>query len=199
MSFKFEKLEVWRRSLDYADIIYDIAAQLPHSEEYNLKSQIVRAATSISLNIAEGSTGQTDAEQARFLGLAIRSLIETVACQHLINRRGFLSDKTNLRQAYRDAQTLMAMLYTMRKTIAPSQSWLRENPVEYVTNGEMVEDDTEVFSDLPSSVTPSQSRLRENPVEYVTNGEMVEDDIEASSDLPSSVSRPPSLEEESHP
>jgi four helix bundle protein len=100
MPFKFEKLEVWQLALDYIDLIYEIADQLPRSEEYNLKSQITRAATSVALNIAEGSTGQTDAEQARFLGLAIRSLLETVACQHIISRREFLQDVTLLRQAY---------------------------------------------------------------------------------------------------
>jgi len=66
MTYKFEQLDVWKLSMEYIDSIYTLAAQLPKSEEYNLKSQIVRAATSISLNIAEGSTGQSDAEQARF-------------------------------------------------------------------------------------------------------------------------------------
>lgn len=67
MPFKFEKLEVWQLSLKYIDLIYEIAVLLPSSEKYNLKSQIVRAATSVALNIAEGSTGQTDTEQARFI------------------------------------------------------------------------------------------------------------------------------------
>lgn len=73
MPYKFEQLDVWKLSLEYVDTIYLLAEKLPKSEEYNLKSQIVRAATSISLNIAEGSTEQSDAEQARFLGFAIRS------------------------------------------------------------------------------------------------------------------------------
>jgi four helix bundle protein len=66
MPYKFEQLEVWKLSLEYIDSIYVLAAKLPKSEEYNLKSQIVRATTSISLNIAEGSTGQSDAEQQGF-------------------------------------------------------------------------------------------------------------------------------------
>jgi four helix bundle protein len=131
MPFKFEKLEVWQLALDYSDLIYDIADQLPHSEAYNLRSQITRAATSVALNIAEGSTGQTDAEQARFIGLAIRSLLETVACQHMINRRQFLQDVTPLRRAYRQAETLVAKLHSMRKAIAPNQSWLREESIVY--------------------------------------------------------------------
>jgi four helix bundle protein len=131
MPFKFEKLEVWQLALDYSDLTYDIAEQLPHSEAYNLRSQITRAATSVVLNIAGGSTGQTDAEQARFIGLAIRSLLETVACQHIINRRQFLQDVAPLRRAYRQAETLVAKLHSMRKAIAPNQSWLREESPAY--------------------------------------------------------------------
>ncbi len=62
MSYKFERLEVWQLSLECVDLIYKIADAFPRNEEYNLKSQIIRAATSIALNIAEGSTGQSDAE-----------------------------------------------------------------------------------------------------------------------------------------
>jgi four helix bundle protein len=83
---------------------------------------MVRAATSVALNIAEGSTGQTDNEQARFLGLAIRSLLETVACQHLIHRLGCLEDAASLREAYRQAGTLAAKLQAMRKAIAPERT-----------------------------------------------------------------------------
>ena len=59
-----------------------------------------RAATSIVLNIAEGSTGQTDTEQRRFLGLALRSYLETVACWDLIERHNYLSneDLTKVRE-----------------------------------------------------------------------------------------------------
>jgi four helix bundle protein len=121
MSFKFERLEVWRFALEYTDAIYESANQLPRNEEYNLSSQMVRAATSVSLNIFEGPTGQTDAGKARLLGLAMRSLLETVACQHLISRRGCLQDVTPLREAYRQAETLVAKLHAVRKAIAPDQ------------------------------------------------------------------------------
>ncbi|MEO7911624.1 MAG: four helix bundle protein, partial [Roseiflexaceae bacterium] len=95
---KFEKLEVWQLAIEYTDLCYLLAEQMPKREEYNLVSQLRRAAVSVALNIAEGSTGQSDAEQARFLGMALRSLIETVACQHLINRRKYLDDISLLRE-----------------------------------------------------------------------------------------------------
>ena len=117
MPYKFEKLEVWQFALEYVDLIYDLAAKLPKSEEYNLKSQIVRAATSIALNIAEGSTGQSDAEQARFLGMSIRSLIETVACQHIIRRRKYLSDTALLDKAYTKSNELAKRLQAFRNSL----------------------------------------------------------------------------------
>jgi hypothetical protein len=38
MGFKFEGLEVWRLSLEYIDLIYEIADELPQDERYNLRS-----------------------------------------------------------------------------------------------------------------------------------------------------------------
>jgi len=130
MAYKFEGLEVWQLALAYIDRIYALAECLPRAEEYNLKSQITRAATSIALNVAEGSTSQSDAEQARFQGLAIRSLVETVACQHLIHRRGYLDDPASLREAYQASQKLFAKLQAFRRSLAGG-SGAREEAVEY--------------------------------------------------------------------
>jgi len=137
MAYKFEKLEVWQLALEYLDLIYAIAERLPRSEEYNLKSQIIRAGTSIALNIAEGSTSQSDAEQARFLGLAIRSLIETVACQHTINRRRYLEDSEPLREAYRFSEKLFAKLQAFRASLTTRTGFMiREEPGTYTYDPE---------------------------------------------------------------
>ena len=119
MAYKFEQLEVWNLALEYLNLIYRIGEKLPAIEEYNLKSQIIRAGTGIALNIAEGSTSQTDPEQARFLGLAIRSLIETVACQHIIKQRGYLKDPKPLEEVYQFGEKLFAKLQAFRKNLFP--------------------------------------------------------------------------------
>jgi four helix bundle protein len=116
MAFKFENLEVWKLSLEYCDQIYDIVDLLPNKEEYNLKTQIRRAVTSISLNIAEGSTSQSDPEFSRFLGMAIRSCMEVIACLHLAKRREYLNDKI-FTQAYQSGAKLFAKLQALRKKL----------------------------------------------------------------------------------
>jgi len=127
---KFEQLEIWTLAIEYTDLCYSLAEQLPKREENNLASQLRRAAVSVALNIAEGSTGQSDPEQARFLGMALRSLIETVACQHLMNRRKYLDDISLLREAYQASDKLAAKLQAMRRSVLSHQG-LREDVEEY--------------------------------------------------------------------
>lgn len=62
MPFKFEKLKVWQKSLDLTALVHDVSLKFPKDELYILISQIKRAADSVALNIAEGSTGQSNAE-----------------------------------------------------------------------------------------------------------------------------------------
>jgi len=89
--YKFQQLKVYKLALEYVNAMYELSGRLPESERFNLRSQLERAATSIVLNIAEGSTGQSDAEQNRFLGMALRSYLETIACLDIVERRGYLS------------------------------------------------------------------------------------------------------------
>jgi four helix bundle protein len=130
MAYKFEDLEVWKRALDYIDQIHNIAKDLPKHERYNLGDQMTRAANSIALNIAEGSTGLSDAEQDRFLRIAIRSLLETVASLHLVKRRDYLNDPEPLREAYRESETLFAKLQAFRASLDHDAS-IQEPPTEY--------------------------------------------------------------------
>jgi len=93
MAFKFEKLIVWQKSLDLSDEVNQLTKTFPKDEIYVLASQIKRAADSVSLNIAEGSTGQSNPEFGRFLGIALRSNIEVVSCLYLAQRRGYGAKK----------------------------------------------------------------------------------------------------------
>ena len=115
-NYKFQKLFVYQLALDYLDQIYDIVDCLPTTERFNLSSQIIRAATSIPLNIAEGSTGQSDKEQNRFLGLALRSHLETIACLDLIERRNYLSPD-DLISSRKMGRELFVKLSRFRKSL----------------------------------------------------------------------------------
>lgn len=67
---KFEDLIVWQKSQDLAVEIYNI---FKNSKEFNLRSQAIRAALSISNNIAEGFDRHSKKEFVRFLNISSAS------------------------------------------------------------------------------------------------------------------------------
>lgn len=62
MSFRFEELKVWQIALRLSNEIDIMVKKFPKEELYSLCSQMKRAADSVVLNIAGGSTGQSKAE-----------------------------------------------------------------------------------------------------------------------------------------
>jgi four helix bundle protein len=116
MPFKFEKLRVWEESIELSGVVAGIASKFPVDERYVLTSQIKRAADSVSLNIAEGSTGQSDPEFKRFLGMSIRSGVEVISCLYLARRRKIISEE-DFKLIYNLTDDLIKRIQSLRKSI----------------------------------------------------------------------------------
>ena len=116
MAFKFEKLIVWQKALDLSDVVNQLTKTFPKDELYVLTSQIKRAADSVSLNIAEGSTGQTNQEFSRFLSYALRSNIEVVGCIFIAQRRGYIQQQ-ELEKIYHMCEEILVMINALRNTL----------------------------------------------------------------------------------
>jgi hypothetical protein len=67
MPFKFEKLDVWKAAVELSGLVSEITTKFPKQEQFVLTSQRQRAVDSVSLNIAEGSTGQSAGRVPTFL------------------------------------------------------------------------------------------------------------------------------------
>ena len=114
--FKFEKLIIWQKAMDFGEIIDKIALSFPEREKFNLASQISRASDSIALNISEGSISQSNLEQRKFIGYSIRSLAEVVTCLFKAKRRKYIME-TKFTELYNEAFHLMNMMNAFRKNI----------------------------------------------------------------------------------
>lgn len=93
MSYRFEKLIVWQKAMDFCVSIYEKTRLFPKEELYGLVSQLRRASTSIALNIAEGSACKSKKEFSQFLYIALRSQYEVVTILKLSFRLGYIDDK----------------------------------------------------------------------------------------------------------
>src|ERR1700733_1387629 len=116
MSFKFEKLIVWQKAVDLAADVHDLTRTFPKDELFVLTSQIKRAADSVSLNIAEGSTGQSNAEFNKFLGYALRSNIEVVGCLYLAKKRNIIEQEV-FSKIYAQCEEILVMINGLKNSL----------------------------------------------------------------------------------
>ncbi len=116
VKFKFEKLIIWQKAMDYGESIFRLSDKFPKKEFYNLSSQILRAVDSVALNISEGAIGQTNPEFKRFINIAIRSLAEVVTCLHKACRRNYITNQEFV-EHYEAAYNLMNMMISFKSKI----------------------------------------------------------------------------------
>ena len=89
----YQDLEVWRKSLELAEMVYRLSAGFPSSEKYGMTVQVRRSACSIAANIAEGASRRGTGEFLQFLGIASGSLAETETFLILASRLGMADDE----------------------------------------------------------------------------------------------------------
>ncbi|MEZ7509425.1 four helix bundle protein [Cloacibacterium sp. Arc13] len=77
-TFYFEKLEVWQNARKLVKEIYKISTNFPDEERFGITNQIRRACTSITANIAEGVSRNTNKDKSKFINIAYSTSIEVI-------------------------------------------------------------------------------------------------------------------------
>lgn len=107
-----ENLDLWKKSIDFVVLVYEVTKDFPKGEEFGLKSQLRRAAVSVPSNISEGLTRKTRKDKLHFLNIAQASLSEIDAqfeiSQRLEYLRSDVSDAVGVLQT--DVEKLLSGL-----------------------------------------------------------------------------------------
>ncbi len=118
MPFRFKSFRVYIEAKEYCKFCREFVSA--NITDKGLADQICRALNSIILNIAEGSADTSDAEFARFPGISIRSVYETVAGVDLAENYGMIHSDVNLKIENK-AERLVKQLSAFRSSLANSQ------------------------------------------------------------------------------
>ncbi|MEK7062363.1 MAG: four helix bundle protein [Patescibacteria group bacterium] len=106
VEYNFYRLNVWKLGMNLVNEIYSVTKIFPNEEKFGLTSQIRRAAVSVPLNIAEGSTRRTKKDFAQFVRIALGSLMEVMACIEIALNQKYVNQKE-----YEKIQGLIQELY----------------------------------------------------------------------------------------
>lgn len=118
--FNFEKLDVWQKAIDFADLIYNRTQSFPADERFGLTTQMRRAGISVSSNIAEGSSRSSKNDFARFTEIAAGSVFEVVSQAFVARRQDFLKDDA-FQRIYAAAEEQSRMLSGLRRSLLGSE------------------------------------------------------------------------------
>src|SRR3989304_1772185 len=114
MPFRFKSFRVYNEAKAFCKFCREHVSV--NITDKGFADQIYRALNSIVLNIAEGSADTSDAEFARFLGISIRSVYETVAVFDLEETYGMIPSDLNL-DIENKAERLVKQLSSFRSSL----------------------------------------------------------------------------------
>lgn len=113
--FRFEELRVYQEALMFVDQLYSLTKEWPKEELFGLINQIRRAAVSIVLNIAEG-TSRTKKDFRHFLDLAKGSCYEVATILAIAKNRKYISE-IEYRKHYEFCIKLAKMLSALKTSL----------------------------------------------------------------------------------
>jgi len=112
---KYQELEVWKKSIDLSERIYELTKSFPKEEKYGLKSQMRRSSVSVPSNIAEGAGRNTKGEFRQFLGIAVGSLFELETQLLLAERFKYIRE---INQELENIESLKKMLSGLQRSLS---------------------------------------------------------------------------------
>jgi len=115
--FGYEKLEVWKRSVELSCNIISIADKLDTPRKHlRLIEQLEGASTSVPMNIAEGKGRYSKKEFVHFLYIARGSLYETVTLLEIFSKLTWL-DKEDFARIKGETKEIAKMLNSLINSV----------------------------------------------------------------------------------
>jgi four helix bundle protein len=114
--YAFRKTILYDLAFQYVDSLYRLTGRLSEKAPESLKTQIIKAATHILVNIAGKSSGKTDIEHSFLVDGCRMSLFETIACLDIAERLKF-ARRSDLKKVRDKADLLLDKLDSMKKAL----------------------------------------------------------------------------------
>ncbi|KPL03263.1 MAG: hypothetical protein AMJ90_03525 [candidate division Zixibacteria bacterium SM23_73_2] len=113
--FAFEDLRIYNDALSFSKDIYKLTKYFPREETFGITSQLRRAASSVALNIAEGS-GLSKKEFKNFLRRARGSVYECVPILNIALDIKYISEE-DYKRIYNGCNTLAKSISALMKSM----------------------------------------------------------------------------------
>ncbi len=118
--YSFEKLEVWKEAIQLAVNTYKMTELFPNEEKFGLISQMRRSSVSVSSNIAEGTSRNTNKDKAHFMTIAYSSTLELLNQAIISKELDFISNENYL-NIRKDIESITNKINSLRNHFLKSE------------------------------------------------------------------------------
>jgi four helix bundle protein len=116
-----QKLDLWKRSVDFVVAIYRLTEQFPKEEKFGLTSQLRRAAVSVAANVAEGAAKTSTKDFRRYLSNSQGSTSE-IETELLIALRLNYLDEADFQLLSKDLDDVGRMITGLSRSLQRQES-----------------------------------------------------------------------------
>lgn len=117
----FEQSHAWQQSQDLAVAIYMYTKQFPDDERFGITSQMRRAVSSISANIAEGFGRRAKNDKKHFYTIAYGSLLETKNFAYLSCKLGYITEH-QLNEILTSVEDIQKLINGLIRSMSPDEN-----------------------------------------------------------------------------
>jgi four helix bundle protein len=113
----YRDLEVWQRRIVLVERVYQVTEEFPEREQYELTSQLRRAAVAIPSNIAEGWGYSSRDEYVYYLEQARSSLLEVETQIIIAERLSYIAEDTRnklLQKTTAESKMLLSLMRSLQ-------------------------------------------------------------------------------------
>lgn len=119
--FRFLDWQMYKDAKELLSFVIKLVKKLPKEYRFEIGSQLIRAALSVVLNVAEGSARRSDKEMNRFLNIALGSLHEVLAVIDILRPDDFITND-EFNAAFRKIDSIDNQLGGFKKKLQSSMS-----------------------------------------------------------------------------
>ena len=114
-----EKLDLWKKAIEFVVSVYKITEHFPKDEKFGLTSQLRRASVSIVANVAEGAARRSEEEFRQFLSHSQGSASEVDTELVIAQRLDYLS-RPDYERLAEDLDHIGRMITRLSQSLARS-------------------------------------------------------------------------------
>lgn len=113
-----QTVQIWKEAVHFAEHVYDVSRAFPRFEIFNLRQDLTRAASSISLSIIRGANAPSQEDCRKVIWTTFNHLDEVIMFLNIAQKQNYISQDV-YDEIYAECEKLSKTLSDLTHDLTP--------------------------------------------------------------------------------